>query len=819
MWHRTITFINFESFFSMNNNTSDRIFTTVDLQSGKYNKILNGIKLLSLDCFDTLIWRRVHSPSEIFKQLEQLSKYRKYRITAEVRVIAERKARDYLEAISGTREVSLYDIYATALPHATGSEIEEFVECELAAEMQQCFVFKPILDLAKLASQRGIPIVVASDMYLGSDQVEKIVSSCLLKAGEALDIKKYYTSSEHKCSKASGLLKLISKDQKVEIQYISHIGDNINADYHGPNAHGAIGYHFIQYAPWLPDIVRRNHDARRLLAPDIVEKTPTKNSWNALWATAKWPQSVRGEVALSCLAPVIAHYIRWVINKNINHACKYVFLMRDGYFPFKVAKLFEAHGVGHIDNSYLQLSASRFSTFPLRFTSPAGIAKYLSVVRGQVKIEEMIHQFSLDEEIKAYFTAANVNQQMPYHEFAAFLLSEKTSSLIIAKAKAYRENFKKYITKIVNPTDGEIIVIVDLGYSGTIQDNMSEFFQDEYGVALNGAYLILKDSEKASLNKRGFISGDIISQSAINFLLNQIQTLEQLTVNDSGSTCSYDSDGLPVYEINKITQRQIAIKSQIQDEALEFLQTALSDFIKIEMDEMQLQLEALGMLGRLTMFPTSAEMDLQSIFAHDINNGTNRFRLLTNKSRTEAALKKSGTISFNPAVNKMFTNDLNNFGPQNQALGLIKGRYSIEFELKDYVDRSAKLEGIVCQAGQYKPIEINSFFTYDGFRVALVSYKSSMEALGLSLGKIFKIVQIHSIELVDGISFASNPYWSAYFDLMSFSHTDQGLCLSSNVYEFASSDGFINIDLKSFVPKKVSNYIIAFVYRPIEWRN
>ena len=54
---------------------------------------------------------------------------------------------------------------------------------------------------------------------------------------------------------------------------------------------------------------------------------------------------------------------------------------------------------------------------------------------------------------------------------------------------------------------------------------------------------------------------------------------------------------------------------------------------------------------------------------------------------------------------------------------------------------------------------------------------------------------------------------------MSFSHTDQGLCLSSNVYEFASSDGFINIDLKSFVPKKVSNYIIAFVYRPIEWRN
>lgn len=803
----------------MQNNPSDRIFTTIELQSGKYNNILNRIKLLSLDCFDTLIWRRVNSPSDIFKQLEQLSKYREYRITAEVRIIAERKARDYLEAISGTREVSLHDIYAQALPHVAQSEIEEFVECELEAEIQQCFVFKPILDLARLANQRGIPIVVASDMYLGSDQIAKIVSSCLLKAGEFLDIKKYYTSSEHKCSKASGLLKLISKDQNVGIQHISHVGDNINADYHGPNAHGAIGYHFIQYAPWLPSLVRRNQDARRLLAPDIVEKTPIKNSWNALWATAKWPVNVQGEIALSCLAPVIAHYIRWVINKNINHACKYVFLMRDGYFPFKVAKLFEEHGVGHIDNSYLQLSASRFSTFPLRFTSPAGIANYLSVVRGQVNIGEMIHQFSLDEELTAHFKEANINQQMPYHDFAAFLLSEETSSLIITKAKAYRENFKKYITKIVNPSHGESIVIVDLGYSGTIQDNMSEFFQDEYRVALNGAYLILKDSEKASLNKRGFISGDIISQSAINFLLNQIQTLEQLTVNDSGSTCSYDSDGLPVYEINKITQQQIAIKSQIQDEALEFLQTTLSDFNKIEMDEIQLQLEALGMLGRLTIFPTSGEMDLQSNFVHDINNGTNRFRLLSKKSLTEAALKKSGTISFNPAVDKMFSNDLNNFGPHTQALSLIKGRHSIEFELKDYLDRSAKLEGIVCQVGQYKSIDINSFFTNDGFRVALVSYKNSMEALGLGLGKIFKIVQIYSIELVDGNNFASHPYWSSYFDLMNFANLEQGLRLSSNIYEFASSDGFINIDLKSVVPKKASNYIIAFVYRPIEWRN
>ena len=88
---------------------------TDDLASGRY-------RVLSLDVFDTLLWRRVPEPRDLFFQIgnELLSQnlllsWVSVAQFVELREAAEKAARAQAEAQTGSREVLLADIYS-ALP-------------------------------------------------------------------------------------------------------------------------------------------------------------------------------------------------------------------------------------------------------------------------------------------------------------------------------------------------------------------------------------------------------------------------------------------------------------------------------------------------------------------------------------------------------------------------------------------------------------------------------------------------------------------------------------------------------------------------------
>src|SRR3546814_6843027 len=111
--------------------------------------MLPDVEILSLDCFDTLVWRNTHSPADVFADLPELAPglFR--------RQLAETYARSRARLTGAAPEVTIADIYRTLVPHADEAAIADAVPAELAAEARHCFAFRPTVDLIREATSRG----------------------------------------------------------------------------------------------------------------------------------------------------------------------------------------------------------------------------------------------------------------------------------------------------------------------------------------------------------------------------------------------------------------------------------------------------------------------------------------------------------------------------------------------------------------------------------------------------------------------------------------------------------------------------------------
>ena len=86
-----------------------------------------GVKVLSLDCFDTLLWRDCHAPTDLFAGLSGL--------TVAQRVRAETQARKAQTILHRRSEVALNEIYAQAIPNADSGALSIDLPLAFPAEI------------------------------------------------------------------------------------------------------------------------------------------------------------------------------------------------------------------------------------------------------------------------------------------------------------------------------------------------------------------------------------------------------------------------------------------------------------------------------------------------------------------------------------------------------------------------------------------------------------------------------------------------------------------------------------------------------------
>lgn len=162
---------------------------------------------LSIDVFDTAVFRRVPNPADVF---DLLPCGRVARLRAEVH--ARR-----LAARAGREEVTLADIWAEL--GRAGADIE----CEL--EVQLAMPNPAVLSFVRRAQCLAKTVVFVSDMYLPASTIRQILCRC----GYDCRQEAVFVSSEYGVTKGTGRLhRLVAK--RLGAHRMLHLGDNYVGD-------------------------------------------------------------------------------------------------------------------------------------------------------------------------------------------------------------------------------------------------------------------------------------------------------------------------------------------------------------------------------------------------------------------------------------------------------------------------------------------------------------------------------------------------------------------------------------------------------------
>lgn len=249
-------------------------------------------KVISLDVFDTAIFRTVYEPKDIFKLVEGKVGGDFYNKRIEAEAKAAQKFTYY----------NIGDIYSFLRPDFSSSE-------EIDVEFANCIANQEIL---KIYNKNPKNYIFISDMYLPSG----VIKSMLEKVGYKTP--RVFVSCEEKACKGDGSL-FKKVEEKLGVKIDTHYGDNYVADIEGAKK---AGIRNVVFNPALHKV--------DMNLPMV--KSPTLKKLTALWYNRK-PED---KIALYH-APLIAEFTKWVLSKR-QEGQKIFFLSRDMYMPYIIAK-------------------------------------------------------------------------------------------------------------------------------------------------------------------------------------------------------------------------------------------------------------------------------------------------------------------------------------------------------------------------------------------------------------------------------------------------------------------------------------------------
>ncbi|MBR3241609.1 MAG: hypothetical protein IKF90_02775 [Parasporobacterium sp.] len=169
-------------------------------------KKLSGFDVVVFDLFDTLIFRPMEHPEDLFWLLGEQLEVMNFK---HLRILAEREARQACRKENGHEEVSLGKIWET-LSRMTHVEAED-MKYEMAIEENLCFANPVMLTVWNQLKEKGIRLVVLADTCLPSAFLER-----LLQEKGFGNYEKLYVTNEYKKSEANGDLFQVVKSELTE---------------------------------------------------------------------------------------------------------------------------------------------------------------------------------------------------------------------------------------------------------------------------------------------------------------------------------------------------------------------------------------------------------------------------------------------------------------------------------------------------------------------------------------------------------------------------------------------------------------------------
>ena len=309
--------------------------------------------VLSVDIFDTLLWRRVPEPKDMLylvgKALAADGLMREFISPvefAQLRESAEKGAQAVREQSTGSREILLSDIY-DALPRhiwwdTDGPRLAADTEVDLEAESM--ILDRDVAALLDQAVESGVRVILTSDTYFSRPHLLRFLKAAGLETGRIPET--LYISNEQNRPKWRDLFDVVLNDLDVSAEQLVHVGDNVDADV-APCAARGIPYVFYDKWAALPRAQTHELSASRKIRSDwLLEGGDGGLTGLRSRLGHRVPQSVPSgqepywSYGAVVLAPVFAAYGRWVVDEVSGNGSGAVFgIMREGRFLNRVVDL------------------------------------------------------------------------------------------------------------------------------------------------------------------------------------------------------------------------------------------------------------------------------------------------------------------------------------------------------------------------------------------------------------------------------------------------------------------------------------------------
>jgi FMN phosphatase YigB (HAD superfamily) len=547
--------------------------------------------VLSLDVFDTVLWRRVPRPTDMFgilgARLRASGRCPAWVTDAtfrRMRIIAEQKAREGRDAL-GT-EVSLFDIWRTMPIERFGSAlIDEYVRAEVELEREFTVVDLDIAGVVRAAKKHDVPVVLVSDTYFTEDHMRYLLDRPEL--GSLRDIR-IFRSHQHGLDKASGLFEIVLKELGRDPEQLVHIGDNELADFEAPAELGIRTVHYERIGEGFAATLERERESIEPFGPYATHLDPVHGDFGltSLRAMTLRSGGARSASAVdtawrygaSVLGPVLTGFAEWVARWAHETGTSVLWCpMREGELLSTLVNTAAKARGWTVDAKPIWLSRHVVSIAALDCFDTDSVFEFIRR-SYQLSVRQLLAMLQLRTgDVPALATELDVIlDNGPVVERVAVALTETPHirNRLASRVTAMRDRLLR-VLRTAGALDGPDLTLVDLGWGGTIQYYLAEVLRVAgIGVTPSGLYLATDDRSArvyvAGLRADGYLAQAGHPQEVAATLSRSPEVLEQCVNALCGSLIDFREDGSPILGKATDSPSQNAERKAVQDGILAF---------------------------------------------------------------------------------------------------------------------------------------------------------------------------------------------------------------------------------------------------------
>ncbi len=626
-----------------------------------------AIAALSSDVFDTIVWRTVPEPVDVFVVLGQRLRERGAldvsldpRSFALLRERAEVTARLHLGSRMGTLEVGLEEIWER-IPEWCHSPLSraEAVALEVEVEREVLVPDLDVVHLLRVANEAGIPVYAVSDTYFSQQQIRSLFEQPFLAEIELADV---FTSSDRRVGKGDDLFDHVLTAIGAAPELVAHLGDNDEADVAAARKRGIVTAHVPRRSEGIARLLRRESAYRRVraLAPDHSEEAGRADvaelDGSLVQLRAKMalhreardvPEALRPmwHFGAEVMGPPLTGFADWTVAQAQQLGVRRLHcLMREGDFLSELIDNAAAAG-GEVETTKLHLNRQVVTAASIGDASRDEIERLLSR-REAVTVRQLLEMLGVDPALCPGL-AGHLDSPLdePHRANDTFdALAE--DELVRQRIQAHAATLRERIVRLVRREQGDLdepFVLVDLGWGASIQRRLAQVLrQSGVDLRVDGLYLVTHEGAVDTVTLGGQVLGFLASlghpSTIAKAVIRSPEVLEQVCMPEQGTQLGLTEELEPVLAEASLPERQRVEAAAVRDGIRAFQRTYLRyrEALPDKVRSLGAAADQLApIVARACVDPTAEEAARFGAWQHDAGQGTEHVEHLANDRLAE----------------------------------------------------------------------------------------------------------------------------------------------------------------------------------------